>query len=213
MSWNSSYFLAAIFILFNLFGQLGSVAMVLLRIKIDIACFILFSTVVLQTVAYSILWDVQFLFRNFALCGALLLVLAESRVEGKSLFAGVPSLGENKLKMYLQLAGRILLVFMFLTLLRFEMSAMQIIQNLVGSLLMVLVTIGYKTKLSSLVLVTWLNILNFYFNAWWNIPAYKPMRDFLKYDFFQTLSVIGGLLMVVSLGPGGVSMDEQKKKW
>jgi hypothetical protein len=39
------------------------------------------------------LWDLQFLFRNLALIGALLLVLAESRVEGKSLFAGVPSLG------------------------------------------------------------------------------------------------------------------------
>merc|ERR1711988_1628700 len=167
ISWGCGWFLATLFVVTNLIGQLGAVAMVLTR----------------------------------------------SRVEGKSLFAGVPSLGENKPKMYLQLAGRILLVFMFLTLLRFEMSAMQIIQNLVGSLLMVLVAIGYKTKLSALVLVTWLNILNFYFNAWWTIPAYKPMRDFLKYDFFQTLSVIGGLLMVVSLGPGGVSMDEQKKKW
>merc|ERR1712130_72563 len=152
ISWGCGWFLATLFVVTNLIGQLGAVAMVLTRFKVDIACGILFFIV-------------------------------------------------------------ILLVFMFLTLLRFEMSAMQIIQNLVGSLLMVLVTIGYKTKLSSLVLVTWLNILNFYFNAWWNIPAYKPMRDFLKYDFFQTLSVIGGLLMVVSLGPGGVSMDEQKKKW
>jgi len=213
ISWGCGWVLATLFVVINLVGQLGSVAMVLTRFKVDIACCVLFFIVVLQTIAYSILWDLQFLFRNLALIGALLLVLAESRVEGKSLFAGVPSLGENKPKMYLQLAGRILLVFMFLTLLRFEMSVMQVIQNLVGSVLMVLVTIGYKTKLSALVLVAWLNILNFYFNAWWNVPAYKPMRDFLKYDFFQTLSVIGGLLMVVSLGPGGVSMDEQKKKW
>lgn len=149
----------------------------------------------MQTIAYSILWDMQFLFRNLALCGALLLVLAESRVEGRSLFPGVPSLGENKPKEYLQLTGRILLVFMFITLLRFDTSPMQIIQNIVGSVLMVLVTIGYKTKLSALVLVLWLNILNFYFNAWWNIPAYKPMRDFLKYDFFQ-VGCVARLLLV-----------------
>ena len=75
--------------------------------------------------AYSILWDLQFLFRNLALIGALLLVLAESRQEGKSLFAGVPTLGDNKPKSYLQLTGRILLVFMFATLLRMEFSFMQ----------------------------------------------------------------------------------------
>merc|ERR1719249_246648 len=196
ISWGCGWFLATLFVVLNLIGQLGGVAMVLLRIKVDIACGLLFGIVFLQTIAYSILWDMQFLFRNLALVGALLLVLAESRSESKTLFAGVPSLGENKPKEYLQLTGRILLVFMFVTLIRFDTSIMYIVQNLIGSVLMVLVTVGYKTKLSALVLVTWLNILNFYFNAWWTIPAYKPMRDFLKYDFFQTLSVIGGLRMV-----------------
>lgn len=49
-----------------------------------------------------------------------MLVLAESRGEAKSLFAGVPSLGDNKPKNYLQLTGRILLAFMFITLIRFD---------------------------------------------------------------------------------------------
>ncbi|KAK7095188.1 surfeit locus protein 4-like [Littorina saxatilis] len=212
-SWGCGYVLATLFVLTNLVGQIVGCVMVLSRQKVPIACGLLFSIIALQTIAYSILWDLKFLMRNLALAGGVLLLLAENKAEGKSLFAGLPSMGENNPKQYMQLSGRILLVLMFLTLLRFEASFLQIVMNLVGTALILLIAIGYKTKLSALVLVLWLTGLNFYFNAFWNIPDYRPMRDFLKYDFFQTLSVIGGLLLVVAYGPGGVSMDEHKKKW
>jgi len=213
ISWGCGYFLSTIFVIINLIGQLGAVFMVLFRKKVEIACGVLLGIVVLQTIAYQILWDMQFLFRNLALIGGLALVLAESKKEARTLFAGVPSLGENKPKTYLMLGGRILLVFMFLTLVRLEFSIMQLFQIFIGGMLMTLVAVGYKTKLSAFVLVIWLNIFNVYVNSFWNVASYKPMRDFLKYDFFQTLSVIGGLLMLISLGPGGVSMDEHKKQW
>lgn len=60
------------------------------------------------------------LLRNLALGGGLLLLLAESRSEGKSMFAGVPSMGESSPKQYMQLGGRVLLVLMFMTLLHFD---------------------------------------------------------------------------------------------
>uniref|UniRef100_A0AAZ3SWW5 Surfeit locus protein 4 n=1 Tax=Oncorhynchus tshawytscha TaxID=74940 RepID=A0AAZ3SWW5_ONCTS len=192
---------------------LSGCVLILSRHFVQYACFGLFGIIALQTVAYSILWDIKFLMRNLALGGGLLLLLAESRSEGKSMFAGVPSMGESSPKQYMQLGGRVLLVLMFMTLLHFDPSFFSILQNMVGTALIILVAIGFKTKLAALTLVIWLLAINIYFNAFWAVPAYKPMHDFLKYDFFQTTSVIGGLLLVVALGPGGVSMDEKKKEW
>lgn len=60
--------------------------------------------------------------RNLALGGGLLLLLAESRSEGKSMFAGVPTMRESSPKQYMQLGGRVLLVLMFMTLLHFDMN-------------------------------------------------------------------------------------------
>ncbi len=152
--------------------------------------------------------------RSLALIGGLVLILAECHQEAKSLFAGVPTLdSHHKPKTYMQLTGRVLLLLMFITLLKFDMTPFHMMQNLVGTALILLITVGFKTKLCALLLALWLTCFNLYENAFWMIPQWKAMRDFLKYDFFQTMSVIGGLLLVVALGPGGVSLDEHKKKW
>lgn len=212
-SWGCGYFLGSLFVLINLVGQLGGCVLVLLQKRVSLAVGTLFFIVILQTIAYSILLDFQFLMRNLALVGALLLVLADSHTEARSVFAGIPSISDDKPKNYMQLAGRSLLAFMYITLLRFEVTFLQVVQDLFGTALMVLVTIGYKTKLSALILVLVLSFLNIYYNCFWQISSNEPMRDFLKYDFFQTLSVIGGLLMIVLRGPGSVSMDQHKKNW
>lgn len=125
--------------------------------NVPIACGILFSIIVLQVLAYSIYWDLGFLFKNFSLCGALLLLLV--RQENKRLLAGLPQL-ENDNSNYMQLVARILLVLMFSSLIKLEFNLWQILQNIIGSFLMIMVTIGFKTKLSALVLVIWLSILN-----------------------------------------------------
>ena len=151
--------------------------------------------------------------RNLSLTGGLLLLLAEASGEAKTMFAGLPSLGGSHKQSYMQLAGRLLVIFMFLTLIHFDTSPLRILELVIGTALILCVAIGYKTKLSALFLVIWLTILNFLLNAFWTVPQNRIMRDFMKYDFFQTFSVIGGLLFIVALGPGGVSLDEHKKQW
>lgn len=212
-SWKCGWYLGTLFVLVNMLGQLGACALVLIRRQVAIACAILCGIVAMQTVAYHIFWDIRFLMRNLALAGGIILLLAETRAEGRSLFAGLPSSGDNRPRTFMQLGGRILLVLMFLTIVRFDLSAVNILVDVVGSVLVIFIAIGYKTKLASLIIVTFLTAMNLYFNAWWSVTDDNSLRDFLKYDFFQTLSVVGGLLLVVALGPGSYSMDEHKKKW
>merc|ERR1719270_1115680 len=73
ISWGCGWFIATMFVVINLVGQLGSVAMVLTRYKVDIACGVLFFIVVLQTIAYSIPLEMSYELSDRAVIGALLL--------------------------------------------------------------------------------------------------------------------------------------------
>ena len=144
----------------------------------------------------------------------MILLLADSRSEGRRLFAGLPSAGDKSRKPYVLLSGRILLVLMFLTLLTSNTDVVSIIEDIVGITLVISIAVGFKTKAASLILSAWLAVINIYSNSWWMVPSeFVSRRDYLKYDFFQTLSVIGGLLLVASLGPGGISVDKHLKQW
>ncbi|XP_035771802.1 surfeit 4, like [Neolamprologus brichardi] len=126
-TWSCGLFIANLFVLINLLGQLGCCVLILSRNFVQHACGALFGIIALQMVAYSILWDLKFLMRNLALGGGLLLLLAECRGEARSVFAGVPSLGhQSSPKHLLQLGGRVLLVLMFMTLLHFDLSLLSV---------------------------------------------------------------------------------------
>lgn len=95
------------------------------------------------------------------------MLLLVKQDDNKRLLAGLPSLGNDSYQKYTQLIARILLVVMFVTLLRFDLTVINILQLSIGGVLIFFVTIGFKTKLSALVLVCWLLLINFTMYRFW----------------------------------------------
>jgi uncharacterized membrane protein YphA (DoxX/SURF4 family) len=208
MAWGVSH----AFLITNIILMIGGSVCAILKKFTTLAVGALSFVVVIQTIGYGLLFDMTFFFRNLSVIGGLLMLLAETLMKKKDLFAGLPQMSEVERSTYLQLAGRILLVMLFISfLLAGEMDGFRIFMSVVGFVVSLMVVVGFKAKFSALFLVLCLSIGNILLNDWWSLHHYHPHRDFLKYDFFQTLSIMGGLLLLVANGPGGISYDEKKK--
>lgn len=174
----------------------------------------LFGVMVAQTIGYGLVFDFSFFLRNLSVAGGLLMLLAEASSKRKSLFAGLPSLSETDKSTYLQLFGRILLVFLFISFsMNGEFSLLRVAVSVIALIGCIMVVIGFKAKMTAWFLVTFLCISNVVLNNWWSLHHNHPRRDFLKYDFFQTLSIMGGFLLLANLGAGEYSYDEKKKNF
>ena len=134
--------------------------------------------------------------------------------DAKFLLPGLPSLGEaTERGTYVSLFGRILLIFLFGAL-GFTSDGFSLGRILFGALAAVsclMVAVGFKAKYSAMFLVAILCVFNIFINQWWAHSPESAERDFLRYDFFQMLSIMGGFLLLVNAGPGELSLDEKKK--
>jgi uncharacterized membrane protein YphA (DoxX/SURF4 family) len=201
-----------LFLLTNVITMLVGSGAVMTKKYTEYAVAGLLSVVIIQGFGYGLIFDLNFFLRNLSVIGGLFMVFSDSMMTRKKLFAGIPTISETDRKKYFLLAGRVLLIFLFLGfIIQGEWSIARVFVSIVGLGACVMVAVGFKAKWSAAFLVLVLSVFNVFANNWWSVHSAHPQRDFLKYDFFQTLSIVGGLILLVNMGPGGLSVDEKKK--
>ncbi|KAF0507724.1 SURF4-domain-containing protein [Gigaspora margarita] len=201
-----------IFLAGNIILMFAGSFLVVIRKYPEYAVGSLFLVVVSQSIGYGLWNEVNFLLRSLSVIGGLLMVLSDAFSKKKSFFADLPQLTERDRRTYFQLAGRVLLIFLFIGFIfHGDWSITRMVVSLIGFAACIMVVVGFKAKWSATFLVLFLSIFNLLINNFWSVHHASPQRDFLQYDFFQTLSIMGGLLLLVNMGPGGISIDEKKK--
>ncbi|SPN97795.1 related to surfeit locus protein 4 [Cephalotrichum gorgonifer] len=204
--------LTHLFLLVNVIAMVTCSTLVIIRKYSDYAVAGLGAVVVTQALGYGLIFDLNFFLRNLSVIGGLLMVLSDSWVRKTKAFAGLPQLDEKDRRMYFQLAGRVLLIFLFVGFVfSGQWTAWRVVVSLIGAGACVMVLVGFKAKFSATLLVVILSVFNVLVNNFWTLHERHPHKDFAKYDFFQILSIVGGLLLLVNSGPGQFSIDEKKK--
>ena len=130
----------------------------------------LLGVVVIQAIGYGLIFDLNFFLRNLSVMGGLLMVLSDSWVRKRFAPAGLPSIDEKDRKMYFQLAGRVLLIFLFIGFVfAGDWGFGRVAVSLLGFVACVMVVVGFKAKFSAVMLVVILSIFNLLVNNFWTV--------------------------------------------
>lgn len=210
-------FASPLFLGINTVSMILFASCIILKRQVGLSVAVLTGVISGQAIAYGLVFDMMFFLRNLSVTGGLLLCMSENILRKRSrhnVFASLPQLSESERHKYFQLAGRVLLVLLFVGFVfNGEWNLLRTIISFVGLAACAMVVVGFRAKWSATFLVSILCIINMLVNNWWSVQHSNYKRDFLRYDFFQCLSIIGGLLLLVSIGPGGLSYDEKKKEF
>lgn len=166
----------------------------------------------MQTIAYGYFFHLTFFVRNVSAVGALLAVMAQEKViELKSTpFSGAFMLESNNSKLtYIQLMSRCLVAFLFYSLMGNHWTFWRVLGTVLVAVPVMAMVFGYQARFSATVLAVFLTIANFVLDGFWSLDYGHPERDFRQYYFFQTFTIIGGLLVLAEMGPGSMSIDEK----
>ena len=166
-----------LFLITNVVAMIVCSTMVILRKRADQAVAGLLGVVITQALGYGLIFDLNFFLRNLSVMGGLLMVLSDSWVRKKFAPAGLPQIDEKDRKMYFQLAGRVLLIFLFVG---FVFSGNwgwgRVIVSIFGFVACVMVVVGFKAKFSAVMLVVILSIFNLLVNNFWTVSLFSVLH-------------------------------------
>lgn len=156
----------------------ASSLMIIVRKHSEYAVMGLIGVVVTQALGYGLIFDLNFFLRNLSVMGGLLMVLSDSWVRKKFAPAGLPQLDEKDRKMYFQLAGRVLLIFLFIGFVfAGDWSFGRVVVIVVGLVACVMVVVGFKAKWSAVILVMILSVFNVFVNNFWTVSSANPISS------------------------------------
>jgi uncharacterized membrane protein YphA (DoxX/SURF4 family) len=164
------------FLIVNVIAMAVCSTLVIARKRTEFAVAGLLAVVITQGLGYGLIFDLNFFLRNLSVVGGLLMVLSDSWVRKKFVPAGLPQLDEKDRKMYVQFAGRVLLIFLFIGFVfSGEWSFWRVLVSGFGLIACVMVVVGFKAKWSAIILVVLLSLFNVIVNNFWTVCFFRKV--------------------------------------